>query len=452
MHVGSSMFFFWKICQKLLPENDIVSRCAISLNLGLVYWHEGRLREAAPAFNDVLALALQWATLTFDAMEPFAKATAPLWVEGEYAVRPASGETHPDFWIAPDVLARVAQSAPDGFPASLGILVNSKEIHRGPFRYLVSIEKLPVEVRTLGEIDMESIGEVFANQWLLIKDGDNRDVEAPGRAAIARLLAGDRLFEQLYTEETRYALPNGETVWLYRRIDQPGHPFTDPQMLHAGKVVADHINRWWSDDAALLIPNRELATWVGIGGLSDALSDAPIVIGDQPDAVETALENASVVFAVFDPYSQPLRDALEQAAVRSQGVGDEMLSLVVDGRRSDEALAHPVAQNRDGTEIAQVVAPQQMHAGQVLVLDLAMQGNLPETRRVSLRVVDGDGNAIAQSDRTVAETVTAGLLIPPDTAPGSYALVAILYDLPDMAPLTEGDAPPEIKLMEIEVE
>jgi hypothetical protein len=399
----------------------------------------------------VLTLGLQWATLTFDALEPLAEATAPLWVEGEYAVRPASGETHPDFWIAPDVLARVAQDAPEGFPASLGILVNSKEIHRGPFRYLVSTQQLPVEVRTLGEIDMEGVGDVFANQWVLIKDGDNRDVEAPGRAAIARLLAGDRLFEDLYTEETRYALPNGETVWLYRRIGEEGHPFTDPQMLHASQVVADHINRWWSEDAALLIPNRELATWVGIGGLSDALSNATIVIAEQADSTAAEFRDASVIFAVLDRYTQPLRESLAQVAVQSLEVGDENLSLVVYGRRSDKALAYSVAQSRDDTEIAQVIAPSQVRAGQVIVLDLDMQGNLPETRRVSLRVVDPEGNSIAQIDRTVADSVTAALLIPPDTAPGSYSLIAILYDLPDMAPLTEGDAPPEIKLMEVEV-
>ena len=43
----------------LLPESDIASRSILSLNLGLVYWHEGRLREAVPALNDAQALALQ---------------------------------------------------------------------------------------------------------------------------------------------------------------------------------------------------------------------------------------------------------------------------------------------------------------------------------------------------------------------------------------------------------
>jgi LuxR family maltose regulon positive regulatory protein len=43
----------------LLPESDIVPRSLLSLNLGLVYWHEGRLRKAVPALNEAHALALQ---------------------------------------------------------------------------------------------------------------------------------------------------------------------------------------------------------------------------------------------------------------------------------------------------------------------------------------------------------------------------------------------------------
>jgi LuxR family maltose regulon positive regulatory protein len=43
----------------LLPESDIISRSLLSLNLGLVYWHEGRLREAAPTLKVAQALATQ---------------------------------------------------------------------------------------------------------------------------------------------------------------------------------------------------------------------------------------------------------------------------------------------------------------------------------------------------------------------------------------------------------
>jgi LuxR family maltose regulon positive regulatory protein len=43
----------------LLPEGDIISRSLLSLNLGLVYAFDGRLREAVPALNEAQALASQ---------------------------------------------------------------------------------------------------------------------------------------------------------------------------------------------------------------------------------------------------------------------------------------------------------------------------------------------------------------------------------------------------------
>jgi hypothetical protein len=333
------------------------------------------------------------------------------------------------------------------------MLVNSSEIHRGPFRYLVSTQRLPIDVRTLGEIDMRGIGEVFANQWVLIKDGDNRDVEGPGRAVIARILEGDALFAALFTEDTRYPLPNGETAWLYRRIGENGHPFTDQQMLASGSVVVDHLNRWWSKGATLVLPNVELATWIGIAGLGDTLSDANVVIADQiaqPEAFGAG-QDASPVLVVLGRDSAALENSLGAIAVKALEVGDDNLSLAVYGRPQTASEEQPVAEERDGTTITRIHAQPEVAAGGVLVLDLAMQGDLRESRRISLRIVDAAGNNVAQNDQVVAESVTAGLFVPPDTAPGTYRLAAVLYDLPEMAPLTDGDKSPEIELMEIAV-
>ncbi len=43
----------------LLPESEVISRSTLSLNLGLVYWHEGRLRQAVPVLKEAQALATQ---------------------------------------------------------------------------------------------------------------------------------------------------------------------------------------------------------------------------------------------------------------------------------------------------------------------------------------------------------------------------------------------------------
>jgi LuxR family maltose regulon positive regulatory protein len=41
----------------LLPESEMPSRCLLSLNLGLVYWHDGRLREVGPVLDNAENLA-----------------------------------------------------------------------------------------------------------------------------------------------------------------------------------------------------------------------------------------------------------------------------------------------------------------------------------------------------------------------------------------------------------
>jgi hypothetical protein len=317
----------------------------------------------------------------------------------------------------------------------------------------VSTQGLPIDVRTLGEIDMRGIGEVFANQWVLIKDGDNRDVEGPGRAVIARILEGDALFAALFTEDTRYPLPNGETAWLYRRIGENGHPYTEQQMLDSGSVVVDHLNRWWSKGSTLVIPNVELATWIGIAGLGDDLSDANVVIEyqmAQPEAFDAG-QAASPIFAVLGRDSAVLENSLGAMAVKALEVGDDNLSLAVYGRPQAAPQEQPVAEERAGTTIVRIHVQPEVTAGGVLVLDLAMEGEIRDSRRISLRIVDAAGNNVAQNDQVVAESVTAGLFVPPDIAPGTYRLAAVLYDLPEMTPLTDGNQPPEIELMEIEV-
>ncbi|MFM7175003.1 MAG: hypothetical protein ACKO4U_18400, partial [Caldilinea sp.] len=323
-------------------------------------------------------------------------------------------------------------------------------------RYWVDLQDLPVTVRTLGEIEMQGVGEIFANAWVLFKDGDNRDLEAPGRAAVARLLAGDSLFRQLYTEAARYPLPNGETAWLYRRVGQNGHPYTDAEWLQSAAVVVDHLNRWWSPGAVLWIPNAELATWIGIGGLDDPWSSARIVVIEQgaspglpaPEAPAPEAP-APVQFVVGSREAAVEEQLLGVGAVKALEVGDENLAVAVYGRRSPAARQQRVAAQRDGTRIDFVAAPPSVAAGQVVGVDLTLGGEWKADRRISLRLVDAAGNSIAQNDQVVGPTVTAGLFVPPGTAAGIYRLVGLLYDLPELQPLGEGE--PTVDLTAVEV-
>jgi hypothetical protein len=209
-------------------------------------------------------LALQWALYTFDGLGPWQQRTAALWAASDFLVRPASDDTDPAFWIAPDVLATVDGAA--DAPSSLGILVNSQSIHRSPFMYLIETGQRHIVLTSLTERAMPGWGAAFANQWILLKDGDNKDVEAAGQEAIARILDGDALFHQLYDEARRYPLVDGDTVYLYQRAIGPGHPNALPEMVESGRRAAAFINE--NAAAAILVfGNADLAIWTGMHSL-----------------------------------------------------------------------------------------------------------------------------------------------------------------------------------------
>lgn len=94
-------------------------------------------------------LLMQWAIYTFDGMAQFHERTTALWVQDEYSVRPATGSTDPAYWIGPDVFATIGN--PDGDAESIGVLIDTWEIHRGKLRYLAALNEQNVTITALTE-------------------------------------------------------------------------------------------------------------------------------------------------------------------------------------------------------------------------------------------------------------------------------------------------------------
>ncbi len=112
---------------------------------------------------------------------------------------------------------------------------------------------------------------ILTSAWVLLKDGDNRDVEGPGRELSQQLLAGDPIFHALYAEVKRYPLPNGETVYLFHRKEHPfGYPQMQTDLLAATQPAAELIGRAWSPHATLVYGNNDLAFWVTLHGTPTA--------------------------------------------------------------------------------------------------------------------------------------------------------------------------------------
>jgi len=158
---------------ELLPENDIAARGLLSLNLGLVYWSEGRLREALSALRNAQALS-------FKVGNHFAALTAQIY------------------------LARTV--------ASQGALRQAKELLRN---IVQTSEEIPIICMAhfyLGNIyyEWDDLGKAWRHleQGLEISSrGWNIELQLPGYILkVALLLAGGKILDAWVEAETLHAL------------------------------------------------------------------------------------------------------------------------------------------------------------------------------------------------------------------------------------------------------
>ncbi|MGL4649461.1 MAG: hypothetical protein ACRC1H_08625, partial [Caldilineaceae bacterium] len=199
---------------------------SIAVLLVLALYALGRPLAQGFAVLWLVVLSVQWGLYTVDVGRSLQQLTAPLWVQGDYIAWPASGPSDPGYWIHPAVLDAVGGTA--DAPATLAMLIDTWEIHRGAFRYLITLDQRAVEVTPLTEDASRGWSDLLANSWLLAKDGDNSAVKPSGQALLARIAAADPLFERLYQPAQTWLLPNGDTATLDYRAEGPPRPLDLP--------------------------------------------------------------------------------------------------------------------------------------------------------------------------------------------------------------------------------
>ena len=374
-------------------------------------------------------LLLQWSTITFDGMAWVSASSPPLWVNGKYTAPPATGATDPGYWIGPDVLDTIGN--PDGDAESLGMLVDSWEIHRGKLRYLVTLNNLNIAVNALTEFDESGWGNTFANHWVLLKDGDNREVKAPGQTILARIAQGDALFHQLYAPVKHYPLPAGETATLYMR-DGPRQPQAYPVILIETSPIADSLNQWWSPHASLVFGDRDVAVWTAVHDLA-----ADRVLMPAPDGAgyPAPLDSLTDTIFVVSRHTHEARDRIAEGSyfARTLVSGDTTLDVVGRPRQPLQVMTagSPWAE----IDVKAVQSLPQITPGEVLPVELEIAPPPDRALKLSMRLLAPDGAVVAQNDVPAEPRVRFGLLIPPDVAGGLYTLGAVLYDPATMTDL-----------------
>jgi hypothetical protein len=381
-------------------------------------------RRIAAAFGVLWigVLLVQWSIYTFDELAWVQARTPQLWVRGDYTAWPASGPSDPGYWIGPDVLAMIG--SPEGDAESLGMLIDTWEIHRGTLRYLAARDRLNLTIAPLTEHTGAGWGDLFANRWLLRKDGDNSAVRAPGQALLARIDAHDPLFDQLYTPVKTYPLPSGDTATLYMR-DGPRQPREYPVILIETAPVAEALNAWWSPGATLLFGDRDVAVWTAV---HDLAADQVLMPGRDGAGYPAPLADLTGTIFVISRYDRAASDTVAAGSYFARTVvsGDTVLDVFGRPVQPLEALAaaSPWAEiTVDALRSLPALAP-----GEVLPVELEVTSHDARPLKLSLRLIAPDGGVVAQNDVPADPAVRLGLLLPPDAAIGAYTLGAVLYD------------------------
>jgi hypothetical protein len=386
----------------------------------------------------ITVLGAQWTMYTVDAGARLYALAPQLWAAGDYLQWPATGSTDPGYWIHPDVLAEIG--SPAGEADSLGVLVNTWEVNRGAFRYLAERAGQNLTIMTLTEDENRGWSDVLANRWLLVKDGNNRNVAAPGLAVIDGIhhpdARGYHLFHQLYRAAATYPLPDGDTVTLYYRAAGPRQPLEYPVILNETAPIAQNLNAWWSPGTTVIFDSADTAVWVGLHNLA---ADRIMIADEANPATQAARDDLQgTVFVVSrnreDPASLAPAGGYLARTFRSGSAG-----LDVYGRPSRPLTPLAVEQPWPQVTITQLRSLPQVSPGDVLPLTIEVAETSAQPRKLSLRLVAPDGTVVAQND-VPAETgqeLRLGLFVPPGTAPGDYAVTAVLYDPADLLPIPD---------------
>lgn len=395
----------------------------------------------------VIGLLIQWSFLSFDALAGHYAATKGLWARSGYALAPASGETDPGYWIAPDILNHLDN--PDEMPASLAVLVNTRQLHRGVLKYLASIEDFNVEFNDATEAMSRGWFEMFASEWVLFKDGDNRELEGDGYRTVERILAQDPLFRAMYQESKHYSLPNGDTVYLFHRTAGPGHPKVDRQMVEDAAAVTDAIKRDWSASSKIVYGDSDLVVWIG---MHDPPTDRFLIL-DQKDSLtdRTSTATNDTIMLVLDQDTAQTRGQMVSEWYPAMSIGTDRIWVEYYGDPLGQLQRMNNDVNWPAFELQSVDSLDRVAPGAIIPLQLSFSEHLPQNLKISLRLIAGNHQMLSSHDTALRPAVRAGLFVPPQTPPDTYRIEAVVYDEQTLAPIPDASGREQALLFEIEV-
>lgn len=147
-----------------------------------------------------------------------------LFAEGGFIRLPASGPTDRAYWIAPRILDVTSEEmAAEGKErAEFGVLISRRYLNEILFGYLILSEEkyAGIEVRSLARGPWEEppiYPKVFECDYVVFKGGSYDGLNEGAREAMERLRESPAFFQEVFELAVEYPLPDGDTVYLYRK-------------------------------------------------------------------------------------------------------------------------------------------------------------------------------------------------------------------------------------------
>jgi 4-amino-4-deoxy-L-arabinose transferase-like glycosyltransferase len=371
--------------------------------------------------------------------------------EGAYIMPPNSDRTDGGYWLVPQILNAIRADS-EG-PATLGLLVNYTYLNADILRYQTLLEFEEVEVRDLArdESGPAVYTQVFASDYVVYSTHDPYKLSDGAKEAVRRIGEAPEVFQAVFEPLGEYRFPDGEEVFLFgKRV-----PAAEPQVEEYYQHLVAGLGATSGDgDAIIVAPPQEVSTFARFYQGASTLYLLPAgETGKDQAVLEEILESHHRVHFVVrgGPEADPdsiLERWLSEHAYRAadEWYGD-VRSILYASPGGEEA--GPVERRVDADlgghvslESLELLDETVEPGGIVRVtLEWSALGEMSEDYAVFVHLLDGEGQVVAQHDGqpgggflptsswNLGERVEDrhGLLIPQDTAPGEYLLVAGLY-------------------------
>lgn len=381
-----------------------------------------------------------------------------LFAEGGFIVLPASGPTDRAYWIAPRILDLIKEEMDAGGKGRVefGVLISRRYLNAILLEYLIMSQEryAGIELRNLarGQEEPPIYPKVFEGDYVVFKGGSYDGLNEDARKAMERLRESPAFFQEVFELAEEYPLPDGDTVYLYRKRYHLAGGY-NPEDYRDIREGVDSLAK--EGDGIILVPPEQVEVlaryWRGDIAIYPLLGEGTSVEEMEKELTEIVSRHGRVFSLFWDERGIEKIHLVEgwlnehgyrawegwyggvRLVMYATPIGEEGVYRLLGVRLGDEIIL-------DGYRLID----REVRAGDVvkLILHWRAEGKVGEKYKVFVHLLDQEGRLVAQRDSEpvggskptmgwkIGEEIgdNYGILLPDDVPSGEYELVVGMYE------------------------